>query len=114
MPDMRDIVDAVKNFVPIFLIEELSLGIENFQRVLSVVCCQHGVESLLSLFHNAINLLLVPLFIRFKIFLVHLLEFYCLFFFNAVPIDGVGESTRKQVFNLPDNAVCGILLHMNI
>ena len=114
MPDMRDIVDAVENFVPIFFIKKLPLGIENFQRVFSVVSCKHGVESLFSLFHNAINLLLVPLFIRFKVFLVHLLKFHCLFLFNAIPVDGVGESTRKQVFNLSNNAVCGILLHMNI
>jgi len=61
MANMWYVIDAVKYFVSIFLIEELTLGVENFQRVISIVNCQHRIECLFSFFQNAVNLLFILL-----------------------------------------------------
>ena len=53
--DMRNIIDAVKHLVSILLVQELALGIENFEWVVCIIQSHHRVEACLSLKHHMLN-----------------------------------------------------------
>jgi hypothetical protein len=56
---VRNVVDTVQHLIPIFLVEILSLGVEQLEGLISIGKSHHGVHTFVPLLNNAGNLLFI-------------------------------------------------------